>query len=258
MRKNYIITTAILIAGSALLLSNAGGPGGDLTNSPNSGGSCSNCHSGGSFSATPNITVVKKGSFTPVSEFEAGVTYTVAVTITGGTSSSRGFQSTILNASNAAYGTIANAGSGSSIISANSRSIVQHTAANATGAWTYEWTAPASPASNATIYLRGVVGNSNNDFSGDEVYQTSKVLTLATAKTVNTKPQIVSAYPNPAANVVNFSKELSNIKVYNMQGQLLLEKAAGNSLEISNLPVGTYFVKAQYNNENIVVKFNKI
>lgn len=258
MRRNYILTTAVLIASGALLLSNSTGPGGDLTNAPGSSGSCGSCHSGGSFSATPSINVAKKGTLIPVSEYEAGVTYTVAVTLTGGSSTTRGFQSTVLNSSNAKYGTIANPSTGSSVISANSRSIVQHTTPNSQGAWTYEWTAPSSASGSATIYMRGVVANGNSSDNGDEVYQTSKVLTLATAKTANAKPQIVAAYPNPSANVVNFSKELSKIEVYNIQGQQVLQKAVGKTLEISSLATGTYFVKAICNNENVVVKFNKI
>lgn len=258
MKKNYIFTTITLVASGFILLSNSSGPGGDLTNAPGSTGSCANCHSGGTFTGSANIIVAKKGSTTPVTEYEAGVTYSVAVAITGGTSVSRGMQSTVLNASNAATGTIANVQGGATLISANSRNIVQHNAGSTLGAWTYEWTAPASPTGNVTVYLRGVIGNSAGQSSGDNVIETTKVLTLATtSNTVTNAPVQVKLYPNPAVNEVSFSKELKSIQIFNIQGQKVLSLDAATSINVSSLSVGTYFVKAQFNNEPVVLKFNK-
>lgn len=54
-----------------------------------------------------------------------------------------------------------------------------------------------------------------------------------------------SVFPNPANNVLNInaSQKIDQVKIYSLQGRLLIESLEPN-LEISNLSSGTYLVKA--------------
>lgn len=61
-------------------------------------------------------------------------------------------------------------------------------------------------------------------------------------------------YPNPVENVLNISntQELSAIKVYNVLGQLVLDKRIGSTkaaIDVSNLSSGTYVVKVTTDKE---------
>jgi hypothetical protein len=69
-------------------------------------------------------------------------------------------------------------------------------------------------------------------------------------------------FPNPAKNTLTISKkgnsEITSVEVYNLIGQLVIIKPNfSESLDISNLTSGNYFIKVNTKNGNGITKFIK-
>lgn len=257
MRKNYIIFSLTAVASSILLMASSGGRNDDRTGAPSSDGNCASCHSGGTQNTTVTIGVTEKGQFVPLNSYQAGKTYTIAVAV-GGISTSKGFQATVLNSSNQKTGTTANASVGSQIISANNRDIASHTAESATGLWTFEWTAPASPSGSVTIYASGNAANNNSLSSGDQAATTTKVLTLDNS--TGTRATDIAAnlvYPNPCTTELHIPQGAVNVQVTDMGGKIMNSDAIGNTINTSSLSSGIYFVSLNVNGNRVVQKFIK-
>ena len=70
----------------------------------------------------------------------------------------------------------------------------------------------------------------------------------------------IKLYPNPTSSQLNISNvsENTSVKIYNMQGQVVYNgQVRNNSLDVSNLSVGTYMLEIDYNNSKIVKRFIK-
>lgn len=64
----------------------------------------------------------------------------------------------------------------------------------------------------------------------------------------------LSVYPNPASDRVNFEKELTNINVFNAQGQLIETISSARSINVSSYNKGVYFINATEGTSRILVK----
>ncbi|MBI3652298.1 MAG: hypothetical protein HY231_14850 [Acidobacteria bacterium] len=170
---------------------NTGAPG-DLTCA------VSGCHGG-----TPNS---GPGQFTITglpARYDPGMTYQVTVShsTTDTTRLRWGFQLTVLNASNAKAGELAN-NSGLTTILDNdgrdgNRQYIEHNlsgtfAGQSNGAsWTLNWTAPAANIGPITFYAAGNQANNNNNNTGDQIYTTS--LTINPPAASSGTPRITNA-----------------------------------------------------------------
>jgi chitodextrinase len=70
----------------------------------------------------------------------------------------------------------------------------------------------------------------------------------------------IKLYPNPTSSQLNIStiNDNTSVKIYNMQGQTVYNgQVRNNSLDVSNLPVGTYMLEIDYNNSKITKRFIK-
>ena len=67
-----------------------------------------------------------------------------------------------------------------------------------------------------------------------------------------------SIYPNPVQDILNLESQqpIERVKIYNLQGQLIMEKYT-NSIDVSNLTTGLYFVQVTVNGKTITKKFLK-
>ena len=70
------------------------------------------------------------------------------------------------------------------------------------------------------------------------------------------------AYPNPVKDILNlsYSKEISNVEVYNILGQQVITKeinASQSQVDMSQLAPGTYMVKAFVDNQTQTIKVIK-
>ncbi len=259
MRKNYIIVSAMTIAGALVMMSSSSGRSDDRTGAPSSSGNCGSCHSGGTQNTSVNIGITEKGGgITPVTTYKPGKTYTIAIAVLG-TSTAKGFQSTVLDASNLKTGTTANPTSGSRVISANSRDIVVQSSPSLTGIWSYEWTAPANPTGNVTVYAAGVAANGTGSDNGDKGAVASSVLTLdASSGTYNNSMVSLAAFPNPCNENLQLSKEVDQIAVTGITGAAFAVDFSGKNISTGRLPQGFYYLKWTKGNESGIIKFQKI
>lgn len=257
MRKNYIIFSLTAMASAVLLMSSSNGRFDDRTGAPSSDGNCGSCHIGGSQGTTVTIGVTEKGQLSPVNSYQPGKTYTIAVAV-GGISVSKGFQATVLNSSNQKTGTTANASAGSQIISANSRDIASHTSESTTGLWSFEWTAPANPTGNVTIYASGNAANNNTQDNGDQAATATKVLTLDNS--AGTRATDIAAnlvYPNPCTTELHIPQGAVSVQVTDMGGKIMNCSSNGYIVNTASLSSGIYFVSFMTNGNKVVQKFRK-
>lgn len=68
------------------------------------------------------------------------------------------------------------------------------------------------------------------------------------------KTSDVGIYPNPASGgIVHFTKELSNIQVFDVLGNPVLEKTKGNSINTQNLSKGIYIISTDEGKYRLMV-----
>ena len=62
-------------------------------------------------------------------------------------------------------------------------------------------------------------------------------------------------FPNPSDDVLNFSENLKNIEIYDLNGKLIFEKIPfANKISTQNLQNGVYFIKTENSNLKFVVQ----
>lgn len=67
----------------------------------------------------------------------------------------------------------------------------------------------------------------------------------------------LTVYPNPAINELNLNDTYEQVYVYNMQGRLVINELDANRLRVSQLPSGTYLIKARSGTQVVNSKFIK-
>ena len=152
---------------------------GDRTGSPigGSGASCSNCHSGGSYSPTIAINVFDD-MMNQVTSYTPGEDYVVQYSVVSGSGSPAGFgmQSLLIsNTSNDEAGVLNSVITpNTQIASSGSFNFAEHSGLNTSGTFQLNWTAPTSGFGEVSIYARGLALNGNGNTTGDE--STSSVM----------------------------------------------------------------------------------
>lgn len=245
MNKKYLqtalISASILVFGIGTM-SNSSGPGGDRAGAPGSSGNCSACHGGGSNNGGDLvISAVDIASAKTVTAFEAGKKYTIGIKM-GGTSLRKGFQATVLDASNKFVGSVSNVSSGATSYAAGTRTMVGHSTPGL-GIWYFDWTAPSTAPTNVTIYASGIVSNSNFNNSGDQVIAATLVLSAPVASLNSVNISSIKIHPNPASNQLHFGEELQSVQLLSTNGKLVLRSENTVDLDIRALPNGLYFVQ---------------
>ena len=208
MIKNYkriILLLCVVLMGGLSMYTSSGpaSPGGNaVTGAPFNGGTCNNCHGGGSFSTTITMQLID-GSNNVVTTYTPGTAYTLRLT-KGGSSPRLGFQATA-----AFQGSNTNI-NGWGAMPANvhnvvlgGRNYVEHTTQLNLSVVNIPWTAPAS---TTTVVFYAALNAVNNDggTSGDQVVSSSLVVPTgcATISMTPTNP------PSGTANVA-YSQQLS-------------------------------------------------
>lgn len=209
----------------------------------------SGCHENGNYSGTVELmglpdTLVADSSY--------------SLTLTNISDAVRaGFQLTVLDENNIKAGTLT-AGSGTSLANAGGRQYVRQssprTLANGSTSWTFTWKAPAEVANDSIhFYFATLCANGNGQKTGDNALKSSRSVVL---------PKIVSGvaeksrnfdlqfFPNPANDFVSI--EIPGVglaKILNENGQVVLESGVDfkKKLDISQLPMGIYFLKIELN-----------
>lgn len=111
-----------------------------------------------------------------------------------------------------------------------------------------------TPIAAVTTDIDGDVRSATPDMGADE-FTFLKVNQFDVASGFN-------VYPNPVSDILNieYTSDLTNVSVYNMLGQQVLNKkvsAANTNIDLSSLNSGTYLVKVEANNASKTIKVFK-
>jgi len=248
MKKRNITITMVVtsLALSTVLLSNSSGPGGNRTGAPGAQGDCTGCHYAGK---DPNgsITVKVLDNGTAISSYESGKTYDLELTLNG-TSSKMGFQFTAIDANNNKAGNVSEESAGTTVYSAGKQQVWGHstpgTSTN-TNTWKAKWEAPSSGTGDVSIYMVGILANSNGTNSGDNIEKSS--ITLSEATTSNTtqiQKSTLRLLNNPTSETINLSRKCQSLSLWNSKGQLIQKASGTNTLDVADLNSGLYHLNA--------------
>ena len=249
MKKKILkptILATFLGASILMFLGNSSGPGGNRTGSPKSAGSCSGCHYSSMLDGSIAVELIDPSTFEVVSgTYVPDKTYTIKVTMTGN-SSKMGFQVTSMDGSNVKAGSILNSPANTSVYSASGAEVWGHTspATNQnTNTWEASFTAPSAGTGKITFYAAGIVANGNGNNSGDEVVTNSFSFEESTTNSVvSVKYDKPNVWLNHNTGQLISDEKLTEVAIWNNQGQLIAKMKNTNSIELKNYPKGIYYI----------------
>lgn len=148
------------------------------------------------------------------------------------------------------------------------RNYVSHTpcGADSTGAnsWNFTWTAPNSNEDTVTLYIGALVANHNHSTSGDFGYTRKIVLPVQPVNSISESSSYqLGIYPNPATNEIAFqlpkTNSLYDFSITDLTGKTVMRQNnySGRSLNISQLPSGTYYMQIKTADNFYSSKFQK-
>ena len=262
MKKKFLLLTFTLSALAFTFMSNSGGRatsgGGDSTGAAG-GAFCQQCHSNGSFSPSMTIEVYDENTTNATSEYIAGVTYDIKITISAdGGQSGFGAQMTCLDGSN-------NPILGFSVPSANAqlttlgngRQYVEQNGLSSSNEFTAKWTAPTNSTGDVTFYAAGIASDNGGSTAGDGATKTSTTLTESFNASNKAEQQLavsLKVYPNPVETVLNIetigsTSGLHTLTVTNIAGQVMINQQIDidfgmdfTQIDVSQLAQGVYNV----------------
>lgn len=241
----------------------SGSPGAK-TNSPGDVAACTQCHGG---ALNPNNATTLINSLGLTNGYTPGQTYTISAAISGTSSSKIGFEVTAerdLNNAKAGSFVITDASRTKSLLSNTSvthNGIAGCTAVSGSNAWTFDWVAPTAGTGDVTFY--GVFNATNSNFatSGDEVYTATFTVNENTGVSIaeETNNSSLLLYPNPVKTklFVSNSSNINRIELYNIRGEKIPVILTNNSIDLTHVENGVYFVNIDSNSgissEKIIV-----
>lgn len=250
MFKNSTIFYALLLVGSILFLANSSGAPVGRSGAPgdNTCGT-SSCHS---VSANVESATVAINFQEGLEVYQAGETYRLEITIEGAQNEDRnGFQIVALDANNENIGEwILTETDETQLRSSNAtgRQYVTHTRdGNDESDWEMDWIAPETDAGDITFYASVLDANGNGGRSGDHLYTLSQTLTFDVQSSVrNMQEAAITVFPNPACDqllILSDNLAIQTYALYNSEGKLLQRDSYQQTLDISRLPNGLYFLQ---------------
>ena len=218
-------------------------------------GNCTACHSGTVQDGTPeNLFVFASGTM-PVSNYTPGQTYNLALSMAS-SPAKKGFQATVLDASNNVVGTLnANASGGTAASSGGGRFYVGNTTASSSGTnpWLWTWTAPAADAGTIRFYIATNKANNNGQNTGDVIY-TSVHPIGSTAGVDEVNLAMVSDFnasfsPNNSMVYLTYSSLINgatSVNIVDMSGR----SAYSAQLDASNIGLNKEMIRIPSNVKN--------
>lgn len=259
MKKHIPFYLSLLLAPFLvfLLLSNGNGASFiGVTGSPgDSGRDCTACHSGANNVTTYNFSINVTTNI-PAGGYTRGTTYQITLTPTANNGATEfGFQITAENAVASKVGvfTSTDANTFTDLLG----KYVTHTFAGHEHItnWTFNWTAPATDVGDVNFYVAGITGVENSN-GGTSTVGTQMILTtyhVGGVLGIN-KAQLLnfSMFPNPSNGQVTLQlpsdANQAQVNIFDYLGKTLLQKSinsSNNTLDVSNLTTGIYFVRIQ-------------
>ncbi|MFA7273386.1 MAG: choice-of-anchor V domain-containing protein [Crocinitomicaceae bacterium] len=136
-------------------------------------GNCTVCHIGTVQDGSIENQFILVNSSGAVTNYVPGETYQISLFLASNPSK-KGFQATVLDATNTFAGTFTPAAGGVNFTNSGSRFYANHTAASTNGStfplWDWQWTAPVTDVGPVTFYVATNVANNNAQNTGDAIY----------------------------------------------------------------------------------------
>ena len=284
MKFRIIYTLISALALGLLFMSNSGGRAnsqnqgntgapGDQEVSPGVAWTCETCHNG-PIQTTIAIEVLEAGTTTAVTEYVAGTTYDVKVTVNDSNNDAAGYGFQIvslIDADDSDVNAWSNPGTGVQIATANAtgRSYAEQAGTQDINEFVVEWTAPAAGTGSVTFYAAGTAVNRAQGNSGDGGANTSLSLSELPVGIfeVAELDAAMSLFPNPAIDYLNVQIEsnfsgqvLANIM--DMQGRIItaqsIDLVSGtNSIQfdVNELYAGNYLLRLSSDKKVLTKQF---
>jgi len=258
----YLFLFAIPII-SLVLVSNSGGANASLTGftgSPGDVNDCTACHTGAdtntSFNLSTNVT-----TNIPSGGYALGQTYTITVTqTTSGGATEHGFQVTAENNFASKVGTFVITDATNTQLKGITNNFVTHTLAGANQtSWSFDWTAPSFDIGTITFYVASLTG-SGGGVSNTQMELVTKLVGPVLAVDKAHMLQF-TMFPNPSDRQVTLQlpsdTNQAQVSVFDYLGKIHIQKSinvSNNTVDISNLNTGIYFVRIQTNSKTGIKK----
>ncbi len=195
MKLKFIYTlfySSLLFFIVLMLIGFSAGPatqqGGNFTGSPTSTNICGSCHGNpGSFGGVTTLVVITDDFGIPVTEYAAGMTYNVSVTVLNGsgTPAAHGFQCIAVDDTNAQAGSFSAPQTNVKFATSGQIQVAEHKNPSPSPVFEFKWTAPAAFAGGAagdvTFYSAGNAVNLNFQRTGDSGSSATGSTTLTEA-----------------------------------------------------------------------------
>jgi hypothetical protein len=131
---------------------------------------------------------------------------------------------------------------------------------------TYQWmdcnTGLPVPGETNQSFTPAVSGSYSVVVTSGSCSATSACVPFTWLKVTSFDSKAFSFYPNPVIDNLNlnYSKEITSVKVMNVMGQVVLKKsinATSTQIEMSSIPAGIYFVEVKSLNDFKIIKVIK-
>jgi hypothetical protein len=257
-----VISSTLFVSSSVNVTANRG----DRTGSPLSFGGCSDCHNNGAFSPTIELSLLKDGN--PVSEYLPGEEYVLKY-VMNANSPGFGFQATALLGNNSKAGQLSALSSNVTIRNLNNVSYAEHSSPSTSNTFEMTWVAPSAGSGTVTFYSGGVAANLASGSLGDNGTTASPLIILESEDIVNSMNELsspkIQILGNPVSNQLNLSftgESSTNIRIFSSAGKLVkshsLVRSGYETIDVSELSSGIYFVHFESQNNRVVEKFIKL
>lgn len=148
------------------------------------------------------------------------------------------------------------------------RNYVSHTPCGAdstdANSWNFTWTAPPTNDDTITLYIGALVANHNHATTGDFSYTRKIVLPFQTTNGIaETGPLRLGISPNPATSELTFQLPVTylsyDFRITDLTGKTVTAQKnySGNLLNVSQLPVGIYYLQINTGDKIYASKFQK-
>ncbi|MDG1045276.1 MAG: T9SS type A sorting domain-containing protein [Bacteroidia bacterium] len=263
IKRNTKLNIAILSVLAVFFMSNRGGsPGGRSGSTSDNGATCSTnggCHNSSSAPAPQNMISTN----VPSNGYAPGSSYDITINVSDGGTSVWGFEMMAEDENGTPVGTFLN---NSQVNSLNSGLRVTHKFASSSSSdeqtWVANWTAPASGTGSVTFYVSAMAANGNGNNRGDKVFiDTISIAENTSANIADLENWNINLYPNPTTQKISidgYTNINSKLKVINQTGKVMMEVNFNNSLDVSALSKGTYYLKIYENDRVFMKRFTKL
>lgn len=256
MKKNYSYYSLLMALPVALILlvGFTGGQGGNFSGSPGDNGStCTACHApGANHGGTVTLTGVP-------SDYTAGTTYSLTLSISGSSVSKFGFNITAEDQNDTKVGTWT-AGTGSQLRNGGAGNGLTHNASgSSSSSWTFSWTAPATDQGPVTFHYATIQANSASGNSGDQMISGSSQQVLSNGDISNTTFKLFPTVVQDELNVNLTTQNAGVATIYDMNGAMVssMELTQENKLNLNDLTAGIYLLNVSVDGKTQTERFIK-